>query len=278
MSHNISLSRGQKDGDPVRHATPSHLAPSPQKRPKRLSCLFTGLLAAGLIGLMLFFLWLAGSALGLFSPAQPDAAASQPSPAASQLEEEALIQAYARAQAEAATQDYLQEIPTVLEDVEGIQVDLLPLNEYSRPGVPLEAVNAIVIHYVGNPETTAQQNRDYFASLAETGEDSVSSHFVIGTDGTIIQCIPLDEKSYCTNHRNRDTISIECCHPDSDGQFTPQTEEALISLVRYLAQGYGLGYDDVIRHYDVTGKECPKYYVEHEDAWIALKDAFFSDS
>ena len=25
--------------------------------------------------------------------------------------------------------------------------------------------------------------------------------------------------------------------------------------------------DQVIRHYDVTGKICPKYYVEHEDAW-----------
>ena len=30
--------------------------------------------------------------------------------------------------------------------------------------------------------------------------------------------------------------------------------------------------DDVIRHYDVSGKECPKFYVEHEDAWTALKE------
>ena len=29
----------------------------------------------------------------------------------------------------------------------------------------------------------------------------------------------------------------------------------------------------VIRHYDVTGKICPKYYVEHEDAW----DTFIDD-
>jgi N-acetylmuramoyl-L-alanine amidase len=28
----------------------------------------------------------------------------------------------------------------------------------------------------------------------------------------------------------------------------------------------------VIRHYDVTGKECPKYYVEHETAWETFKD------
>ena len=27
----------------------------------------------------------------------------------------------------------------------------------------------------------------------------------------------------------------------------------------------------MIRHYDVTGKICPKYFVEHEDAWEQFK-------
>lgn len=226
------------------------------------------------MGLMVFFLWMVSSAFdqlgGGTSPASASSRTSETSP-----EGDTLILAQAQAQAEAVAQAASQEVPTVLEDMDSVTVDLIPLNEYSRPGVSLEGVNAIVIHYVGNPNTTAQQNRDYFASLAETGEDSVSSHFVIGTDGTIIQCIPLDEKSYCSNHRNKDTISIECCHPDDSGQFTPETEEALVSLVRYLANGYGLGYEDVIRHYDVTGKNCPSYYVEHEDAWNALKDEIF---
>ena len=26
-----------------------------------------------------------------------------------------------------------------------------------------------------------------------------------------------------------------------------------------------------IRHYDVTGKDCPKYFVEHEDAWVQFR-------
>lgn len=30
---------------------------------------------------------------------------------------------------------------------------------------------------------------------------------------------------------------------------------------------YGLSSQNVIRHYDVTGKMCPKYYVKHEQAW-----------
>lgn len=34
---------------------------------------------------------------------------------------------------------------------------------------------------------------------------------------------------------------------------------------------YDLDEEDVIRHYDVTGKNCPKYYVEHEDAWETFK-------
>ena len=35
---------------------------------------------------------------------------------------------------------------------------------------------------------------------------------------------------------------------------------------------FNLTMDNVIRHYDVTGKDCPKYFVEHEDAWNAFKE------
>ena len=52
-----------------------------------------------------------------------------------------------------------------------ITVELLPLNEFSRPGTPLEEVNGIVIHYVGNPGTTAAQNHSFFTNLAQTGEE-----------------------------------------------------------------------------------------------------------
>ena len=30
--------------------------------------------------------------------------------------------------------------------------------------------------------------------------------------------------------------------------------------------------EHIIRHYDVTGKECPLYYVEHEDKWEEFRD------
>ena len=156
-----------------------------------------------------------------------------------------------------------------------VTADLLPQNKYSRPGTALTQVNGIVIHYVGNPGTTAQQNRDYFAGLATTHATSASSHFVIGIDGEIIQCVPLDEVAYCSNNRNYDTISIECCHPGEYGQFTQETYDSLVRLTAFLADYYGLERDDIIRHYDVTGKLCPLYFVEHEDAWAQFKDDVF---
>ena len=59
------------------------------------------------------------------------------------------------------------------------EVDLLDVNEYSRPGTPLEEIKGIVIHYTANPGTTAKNNRDYFQGLKDSHETKVSSHFVV---------------------------------------------------------------------------------------------------
>lgn len=148
--------------------------------------------------------------------------------------------------------------------------DILPINEYSRPGIELSEVNGVVVHYTGNPGTTAEQNRSYYKNLAETKETYASSHFVIGMDGKIIQCVPLDEIAYCSNQRNDDTISIECCHSDDTGQFSQATLDALVQLLNWLIKTYELSRDDILRHYDVIGKECPYYFVKHPDAWEGL--------
>ena len=148
--------------------------------------------------------------------------------------------------------------------------DLLTVNAYSRPGTPLEEVNGVVIHYVGNPNTSAEANRSYFQNLALTHETSASAHFVVGLDGEIIQCVPLSEISYCSNKRNEDTIAIEVCHPDETGEFTPETLAAVEKLTAWLCYSFQLTEEDVIRHYDVNGKICPKYYVEHPEAWTDL--------
>ena len=152
-----------------------------------------------------------------------------------------------------------------------ITADLLPVNPWSRPGTRLRAVNGIVVHYVGNPGTTAAQNHSYFESLAETQQTKASSNFLIGLDGEILLNGPMDEVAFCSNSRNSDTLSIECCHPDETGAFTQATYDSLVRLLRWLCELYDLSPDDVIRHYDVTGKLCPLYYVEHPDAWESLK-------
>ena len=148
-----------------------------------------------------------------------------------------------------------------------IDQQIIKVDGDSRRGVYLEGVRDIVIHYVGNPGTTARQNRDYY----ENPSSEVSSHFVIGLEGEIIQCIPLYEKSSASNHRNKDTISIEVCHPDETGRFTDASYRSLVRLTAWLLDVCGLDSNDIIRHYDITAKQCPLYFVIHEDAWEQFK-------
>lgn len=147
-----------------------------------------------------------------------------------------------------------------------IDQELLDLGG-SRSGEPLEEVNDLAIHYVANPGTSAAGNRNYFNDPAT----EVNAHFLIGLDGEIIQCVPLDEKSAATNERNRDTISIEVCHPDETGQFTDASYESLVRLCAWLCGELGLDETHLIRHYDVTGKLCPLYFVDHPEAWDAFR-------
>lgn len=157
-----------------------------------------------------------------------------------------------------------------------ITEDFLTTNPNSRPGTKLKHVKGIVIHYTANPGTGAKANRDYFESRKDQEEISsnkVSSHFVIGLKGEIVQCIPLDEIAYASNDRNSDTISIECCHSRKNGKFNRKTYHALIRLCAWLCDRYEIeSPDDIIRHYDVTGKLCPLYYVKHSDKWEKLRE------
>ena len=153
-----------------------------------------------------------------------------------------------------------------------IDVQLLDVNPYSRPGTETEEITGIVVHYTANPGSTAQNNRDYFEGLKDSHETKVSSHFVVGIDGEIVQCIPSSEIAYASNSRNSDTLSIECCHLDETGAFTDATYTSLVRLTGWLCYRFNITSEDVIRHYDVTGKICPKYYVDHPEAWEQFKE------
>ena len=156
-----------------------------------------------------------------------------------------------------------------------VDVQIIPVNGAARRGETMKKVTDIAIHYVGNPGTTAQANRNYFESLsAGTDEVYASSHFIVGLEGEVIACVPLTEVAYASNSRNDDTVSIEVCHPDETGEFSPVTYDRAVELTAWLCKEFHLDpEEDVIRHYDVTGKLCPLYYVEHPEAW----DAFLQD-
>lgn len=156
-----------------------------------------------------------------------------------------------------------------------IKQEFIHPNKYTRPQIKLQRVSAIATHYAGDPGATAQNIRDYFNGTCVRQKRYASCHYAVGLEGEIIQLIPEAEWSYCTNQANKYSISIETCHPDSTGKFTQASEKSLIELEALLCKRYGLNplRGGVIRHYDVTGKHCPLYYVTHPDAWTAFKTA-----
>ena len=146
-------------------------------------------------------------------------------------------------------------------------------NKYSRPGIKLKKVEKLVIHWVANPGTSAMANRNYFNNLKDR---YASAHYIIGINGEIIQCIPTSEVAYHAgdNKWNSCSIGIECCHPDWTGRFSKATVDSLIELCAYLCQTFNLDpLKNIFRHYDVTKKDCPKYYVENPEEFKKIKES-----
>lgn len=168
---------------------------------------------------------------------------------------------------EASTEE---AVPRKMVEAPDFDVQLLTPNPYSRPQTALPRVKGLVIHYTANPGTSAQQNHDYFEGLKDSKITKASSHFIIGIEGEIIQCIPSSEIAYASNERNADTMAIECCHLDETGEFTKETYDSLVHLTAWLLGKFDIKVEDVIRHYDVTGKECPRYFVKNQEAWERL--------
>lgn len=156
-----------------------------------------------------------------------------------------------------------------------VKQEFIRKNLFSRPDFSRQRVNKIVIHYVANPGSTAEGNRNFFDRLADQDPEktgtSTSSHFVVGLEGEVIQCIPITEVAYANAPCNYDTISIEGCHPDKTGKFNDATYQSVVNLTAYLCRELKLTTKDVERHYDINGKICPKYFVDHEEAWIQFK-------
>ena len=164
---------------------------------------------------------------------------------------------------------YYGGFPQIGDDKMEIKQVLLTPSEYNRPQTKIKPT-AIAWHYVGNPGTSAIANRNYFENLSTTHKTKASSHYIIGLEGEILQLIPDDEMSFCTNQANPYTISVECCHPDETGKFTEETYRSMAWLGKYLMEKHGI--TENIRHYDVTGKCCPKWFVDNPNEWEKFKE------
>ncbi len=139
----------------------------------------------------------------------------------------------------------------------------------NQPDVTIKPIG-IILHYIGNPGTTAQQNANYFHNVDEL----ISVHYIVD-DNEIVEIIPPTKKSYGTSSKahNEAYVQIEMCHPDASGEISEATLEKTVWLCRKLMADHGI--TEIIRHYDVTGKHCPLWYVDAV-RWAELKARILS--
>lgn len=143
---------------------------------------------------------------------------------------------------------------------------IIPEGKYNRPG-KVSTPKKICVHYTGDAGAGAERLALFFTANpnAET-----SSQYVVGMEGELIRCLPDNEQAYAATGNNKNVIHIEVCHPDKSGKFTENSIAALSELVPYLMKNYGIDSNNVVRHYDLTGKHCPMYYVDNT-LWAELK-------
>lgn len=94
-----------------------------------------------------------------------------------------------------------------------------------------------------------------------------------GWEGEVIQCVPLSEVAYCSSRRTIIPFPSRSATRTRPGEFSAETMASLWRLTAWLCEEFDLAPADVIRHYDVTGKICPKYYVDHPEAWEDFRSA-----
>lgn len=173
---------------------------------------------------------------------------------------------------------------------------LIPKNPYSRPGTKLQKVVKIINHFTANPGASAFNHYKYFGfSLVEQNNRlpknkrryASAQIFVDKNEAYLI--IPLDEVAYAANdgsyrgiqelkpNANYKSISVELCI-EKDGTFHPETIKRAAQINAELCRRFGLDpLKDVIRHYDVTHKNCPAPWVNEPEKFDEFKKLVRAD-
>ncbi|SFC51986.1 N-acetylmuramoyl-L-alanine amidase [Bacillus sp. UNCCL81] len=168
--------------------------------------------------------------------------------------------------------------------------DFIPKNKYTRPGTLLKEVRKIVIHWTANFGASAKRHVTYFgvtlpaqSKLAEQQgkKGTYASAHIFGDKNESVCIIPLNEVAYHANDvqkRNDDgsayrgvkeiapnanlyTLSYEMC-VEEDGTIHQDTINRAIADIAELCKTYKLTENDIVRHYDVTKKDCPSPFVK----------------
>ena len=147
----------------------------------------------------------------------------------------------------------------------------------------------LVVHFTANDGDNATNNGKYFKNNVV----KASAHYFVDDD-TVVKSVEEDYVAYavggkklngtkgakyhgvCTNYNS---ISIELCDTVKDGKYnvSAKTRANAVELAKDIVKRHNIDKDHVIRHYDVTGKMCPKYFVEDEKAWNEFKNELFEN-
>lgn len=139
----------------------------------------------------------------------------------------------------------------------------------------------IVVHNVGTAPTAAGAaflNTAFFGSAYRES----SAHYFVDDGDAIWQCVDDADTAWAVGEAesrngcyNTNSISIEVC---GDWGFSAKRRSNLRWLVRLLMDRYDIDAAHVIRHWDVTYKQCPAYYAgANNAAWNELH-AYITDA
>lgn len=140
-------------------------------------------------------------------------------------------------------------------------------------------VQYLVVHYTGNSMDLAINNAKYFSGYNR----QASAHFFVD-DVDIYQSVPLncvawhcgDTKYKHEDCRNSNSIGIEMCC-SGDYKVSETTKDHAVKLIVALCKQMGISHSEVdtyiLRHYDITGKNCPAQMAGSGNAeWEEFKD------
>lgn len=136
-------------------------------------------------------------------------------------------------------------------------IDHIPKNtdRNRRPGNAM-IPESITIHNTGNPRSTARNERDWLINPENT---VIASYHIVIDEREAIECIPLSENAWHAGDDesgpgNRTSIGIELCE---SGNYV-QTVENSVKRVASMLRERGWGVDRLRRHFDWSGKICPR--------------------